>query len=480
MESDFHSVPFAAAPTPDAPVPLVVDLDDTLLATDSLYEGLLNALRSHPARLLKIPFMLRRGRHILKNGLLDTAEHMALYPLNSAVLSLVQEAAASGREVWLATASPLPVAEAIAGRLGIFHGILSSTDAVNLKGRAKARALVERFGKQDFDYIGDSTSDIPVWAQARKAYVYGSSRLYAKAHEVNSQALRIPKETHYRATLRELRIWQWVKNLLVFLPLFLSHDFTLEAWGLSLLAFIALSLCASATYVINDMADLANDRVHPVKRTRPLAAGTLSVKSGMLLVLACLCAAIGIGSCLGFAASCLLAGYFLVTLSYSFVFKKILILDVIVLAVLYDLRVILGSVVIGAPLSTWLLSFLLLLFFGLALMKRSGDLEVEGGRLSGRAYIARDLPALLMMQTASGFSAVAIFCSYINSLTAQSLYSRSDWLWLAVPTLLCWYGCLILKAGRGEVRGDPLLFALKAPFTWAAVAVVAICFFLAL
>lgn len=461
-------------------LPLVVDLDGTLLATDSLHEGFLNALRSRPAALLQIPHLLARGRHLLKLGLLDTREHMDLYPVNEPVLRLLREAAAGGREVWLATASPLPVAEAMAARLGIFSGTMGSTESLNLKGSAKARALVERFGQKGFDYIGDSKADIPVWAQARKAYAYGSSTLYSKAREVNPGAVHIPKKPEYREALRELRVWQWVKNLLVFVPLFLSHDFSLRAGALSLLAFLALSFCASATYVINDMADLANDRKHPKKRTRPLASGALSVKSGMLLVGVCLCGAIALGSCIGFAAGCVLVCYFLATLGYSFIFKKLLIFDAIVLAGLYDIRVILGALAIGAPLSNWLLSCLLFLFFGLALMKRSGDLEVEGARMSGRAYIASDMPALLMMQVASGFSAVVILCSYINSVGAQALYSRPDCLWLAVPTLLWWYCCLVVKAGRGEVRGDPLIFALKTRFTWIAAAVVALCFILAL
>ena len=461
-------------------IPLVTDLDDTLITTDSLYEGFLNTVRSHPLKLANIFAWLRQSRQIVKKGLMDTREHVATYPINEAVLNILREAATQGREIWLATASPLPVAQAVAERLGFFKDVLSSSDELNLKGSAKAQALVERFGKNGFDYIGDSAADIPIWAQARKAYVYGSSQLYDKVLAVNTEAIHIPRTAETKAALRELRIWQWVKNLLVFLPLFLAHDFSLSAFGNSAVAFIALSLCASAGYVINDMADLTNDRAHPVKCKRPLASGALSLKYGMLLILGCLCGVIGVGCYLGLSVGGLLACYFIGTLTYSFIFKKLLILDAIILAWLYDMRLVVGAAAIGAPISNWLLSFLLLFFFGLALMKRSGDLKMEGERMAGRAYLMPDKAVLEMMQTASGFSAITILCIYINSVSAQTLYSQPDWLWGSAPAILWWYCCLIIKAARGEVRGDPLLFSLKYPLTWIAGGIIALCFILAL
>lgn len=461
-------------------IPLVTDLDGTLIATDSLHEGLLHSVRSRPLRLLHLPSWLRRGRQFLKIGLMDSREHVAVYPLNAPVLHILQEAAAEGREVWLATASPCPVAQAMADRLNFFRGVMCSTETSNLKGEEKARALSERFGHKGFDYIGDSAADLPVWASARKAYVYGPNKLFEKVLAVNPHAIRLPGAQYGAAAIRELRIWQWVKNTLVFLPLFLAHDFSPRAFALSLLAFVALSLCASAVYVLNDMADLINDRSHPVKCRRPLASGALPLRQGALLAGGCLAGTIALGGCLGLPVLGLLGTYFLATLSYSFLLKKILILDALVLAALYDLRVVLGCLSIGVPPSNWLLSFLLLLFFGLALMKRVGDLEIEGAKMAGRAYVARDLPLLMSMLTASGFSAVAILCLYVNSVSAMALYSRPDWLWLAAPAILCWYCCLVIKAGRGKVKGDPLLFALKAPFTWIAGAVVLVCFIFAM
>lgn len=460
--------------------PLITDLDGTLIATDSLYEGFWNALRSRPLTLWRVFPWLKRGKQILKMGLLDAPDHVKTYPLNQSVLRMLQEATAAGREVWLATASPMPIAQIMASRLGIFSGIMGSTGDSNLKGAEKARALTERFGPQGFDYIGDSKDDLPVWAQARNAYVYGSKKLYEKALSLNPRAIHIPKRPQWKAALRELRIWQWVKNLLVFLPLLLTHDFRLHSFASTLLVFIALSLCASSAYVINDISDLANDRVHPVKCRRPLASGALGLTSGIFLAAGCLGAAFFLGCLINFPAACLLAFYFIGTLSYSFVFKKILILDALVLSGLYNLRVALGAAAIGVPVSNWLLSFLLLLFFGLALMKRSGDLEAEGERMSGRAYIAQDMQILMTMQTTCGFSAITILCLYVDSISAQALYSRPDFLWLAAPTLLWWYSYLLIKSGRGEVKGDPLLFALKIPVTWIAAGAVALCFAFAL
>jgi len=453
---------------PAAPlaIPLVTDLDDTLLQTDTLWEGAVSLLANRPLAICQFPGWLRRGRLVFKERLASAcAENMASYPVNQAVLATLRQAAGEGRPLYLATASRREIAEAAAERFGLFAETFASDDAVNLKGEAKARLLAVKFGDKGFDYIGDSMADVPVWRAARRAICVSGdkkTRQVALAANADCQLIDCPPPD-FATYRRALRMQQWVKNLLIFVPMILAHAFNAGTFLHSLIAFIGFCCCASGIYIVNDLSDLASDRRHASKRKRPFASGALPLRRAAPLFAAC------IG--LAFLACCflpgryalLLAGYFLLTVTYTLRLKKMLFIDVVVLASLYVLRLLGGAVVVASGISNWLLAFGIFIFTGLALLKRAGDLiqhEAEGG-LPGRAYRFADKVILETMAVCSGFSAIVIAALYIDSLKAEHLYSRPAFLWLVCPLLLYWYGRLLVITHRGEMGDDPILFTIR-------------------
>ena len=453
-------------PAASAAIPLVTDLDDTLLKTDTLWEGAVALLAKQPLTLFKLPGWLRQGKLALKARLATAcAENSGGYPVDEEVLTKLKQAASEGRPLYLATASRREVAEAVASRFELFTGILASDDAINLKGKAKADVLTDKFGDKGFDYIGDSMADIPVWRAARRAIcVSGDGKIRRAALAANSNCEFIerprPGFTAYR---RALRMQQWVKNLLIFVPMTLAHAFTAGAFFRSLLAFIGFCGCASAIYIVNDLSDLASDRRHVNKRRRPFASGAVPLRHAPALFAAC--ALLALLTCCFLPGNyvLLLAGYFILTVTYTLRLKKMLFIDVIVLASLYVLRILGGAAAFGGLISNWLLAFGIFIFTGLALLKRTGDLmqlEAEGG-LPGRAYRFADKTILEMMAVCSGFSAIVVAALYIDSLKAVHLYRHPQALWLICPLLLYWYGRLLLVTSRGEMGDDPVYFTIR-------------------
>lgn len=450
--------------------PVVVDLDDTLLRTDSLWEGLWRMVGTSPLSLLHLPKWLSEGRLSLKRNLLPfTLDKADLYPLNEPVCDALRKASNEGRPIYIATASLRPVAEAAAARLDFpVAGIFTSDDAVNLKGTAKARVLVEAFGEKSFDYIGDSLADVPVLHAANKAMVASAdARVIRAAQDANDNCEVIPvSKPGFRDFRRAFRMHQWVKNLLVFIPLFLAHQWIFTAFLDTFLAFVSLCFCASGIYILNDLCDLPNDRIHPTKRHRPFASGSLQPEKGLLYFLgAILCAVVPCFFLPPLFFLCLFL-YFACTVTYSFLFKKLILLDVIILAGLYMLRIIAGGAAIGIMLSNWLLAFAAFLFLGLALMKRSGamtmrDKDGQVKACAGRAYLVDDCSSLEMMAIASGFAALVVVSLYVDTLQATQLYRHPQWLWGVCPVLAYWYGRLVLLCHRGAMRDDPVEFAVK-------------------
>jgi len=266
--------------------------------------------------------------------------------------------------------------------------------------------------------------------------------------------------------IRAVRLHQWVKNLLIFVPLVLSHRFTDTAALLQAgLGFFAFGLCASAMYLINDLVDLEADRQHPDKRRRPFAAGELSVRFGLLLAPLLLLAGFGLAGMLSLDFLGLLLGYVVLTLLYTAVFKTLAVLDVIVLAGLYTLRIVAGAFAIQSPVTYWLLAFSLFLFFSLALVKRYSELfNLEGRqetRAQRRGYHAGDLPLVSNMGLTSAYLSVLIFALYLNEPDIQARYANPVWLWIVTPALLYWLSRIWLLASRGRLHEDPVLFAVR-------------------
>lgn len=446
-------------------VALCVDLDGTLLRSDLLYESALALLGRKPWLLFLLPFWLLRGKAALKQAIASRVEvDASSLPYDERVLCQLRETRARPRV--LCTASNVKFAEQVASHLGLFELVLASDDRCNLSGGRKARMLVERFGERGFDYMGNAPTDLPVWGRARAAWVVNAPpRLAASAAEVTQLAGFLPPDgAGLQAWAGALRVHQWLKNLLVFVPLLASHRFfDSDAVLSSLLAFAAFSLSASGVYVLNDLLDLAADRQHPRKRQRPFACGRLPLSLGVLAapLLALFGLGIALGAGLGFAA--VLAGYYVTTLAYSLQLKRIVMVDVIALAGLYTLRIIGGAVAIGADLSFWLLAFSMFVFLSLAMLKRYTELAVilDYGRdaASGRGYSVKDLPLIQSLGSAAGYMAVLVFALYINSPESLALYARPQVLWLICPLLLYWISHLWMTSHRGGMDDDPLVFA---------------------
>ncbi len=463
----------------DVGLPLAVDLDGTLVATDTLWESTLALLRERPLRALALPLWVLGGRARFKSELAARARpDAAALPYRQEVLAYLREAREEGRPVILATASHQEIARSVADHLGLFHAVMASEGGVNLKGPRKADALAAAFGEQGFEYIGDAAADRPVFARAAAASWVGRDEREAERATEGAplaRTFRVPRAGP-RTWLRALRVHQWVKNVLIFVPLLASHRFTeVPFWGLALLAFLCLSLCASTVYVFNDLMDLNADRLHPTKCRRPFAAGRLSIPQGLAAVPLLLGA--GLGLSLAFLppvfTGCLVA-YLILNGIYTFGLKKVAIADVIFLACLYSLRVLAGGLALDIPVSPWLIGFSLFFFLNLAFLKRYADLrlvENEAGSSSpGRDYAVADAPLLLSLGPAAGYMGAVVLALYVQSDKVATLYSRPEVLWALIPLVAYWISRVWLLAHRGQMDDDPVLFATRDPLSYAVLA----------
>jgi 4-hydroxybenzoate polyprenyltransferase len=394
-------------------------------------------------------------------------------PYNSAVLKYLREQRDSGRILILATASNERIARAVADHVGIFHDIMASNANTNLRGPSKARALQRRFRGQAFSYAGNDRHDLPVWEVARQAV------LVEVPPRVRRQ-VRKPVEKEFpsehpitRQLMRAMRPHQWVKNLLVFLPLITANAWDdPTAWGATIIAFAALCLIASGIYLLNDLTDLEADRAHPEKRFRPTAAGVLPIQTsllaGPLLILAGLSLAFTNG--IGLAAT--LLGYFVATTIYSLFAKTWPLVDVFFLAFLYALRVMIGGVASGYTPSIWLLTFCAFFFLSLAFAKRYAEVygRSDTGTIARRGYQESDNLVLLVMGIAASFAASVILSLYVESRSAATVWTRPLAIWGFVPLALFWQCRVWLAASRGRLEHDPILYAAKDWVSWLTLA----------
>jgi 4-hydroxybenzoate polyprenyltransferase len=465
-------------PGGDSSAVLVVDLDGTLCRTDTLHEALLALVTGAPKALFKLLGALSQGRAALKakladQGVIDPAE----LPLNEAVLEILRTARAEGRSTALVSAADHRQVTAVAEATGLFDEAYGSAEGRNLKGAVKAAFLTQHFGTKNFDYIGDSRADLPVWSAARRAITVNASQsLRRAAAEANPSVSHIdPPKNAARTMARALRPHQWLKNVLLFLPVLAAHDLS-KLLPVSL-GFIAFCLTASAVYVINDLFDLAADRAHPRKKNRPFAAGDLSAATGLVMAGALLLAALILGLSTGNPSFLAVLGAYLVsTFVYSLWLKRKLIVDVLMLAALYTIRIIAGAAAASVILSPWLLGFSMFLFLSLAAVKRQTELtdQMATGRASsGRAYQVEDLPVLRGIALSSSNAAVLVLALYINSTDVQALYADPELLWLICPLLLYWTLRNIMKAHRGEMTDDPIVFAATDQISLAIIGVCA-------
>ena len=389
-------------------------------------------------------------------------------PYNTELVEELREYHGQGRKIILATASEQSLAEKVAQHLGLFAQVMGTTEEVNLKGPNKVVKLVALFGENKFDYVGDSSADLAIWEKSRKAILVNpSASTEKKARQLTDVERVYHRQTPYVKTfLKAIRVHQWAKNLLIFGPIAAGHELSNPLLvAQAVVAFFSFSFAASSVYLLNDLMDLKDDRQHKEKRNRPLAAGNLSLLHGMLA--APLLLALGFSLCLFLPLQFLLVllGYYLITLSYTFYLKKIVLVDVMVLAGLYTIRLGAGGAAVSIAPSFWLLAFSIFIFLSLAMVKRYAELnslKTSGGEgTPGRGYRVDDLSIIASLGTASGYVAVVILALYINGENAQLLYKTPEMIWLQCPILLFWVSRVWLKAHRGEMSEDPVVFAIK-------------------
>lgn len=463
-------------------VPLCVDLDGTFIRSDLLIEGVLRLLRHRPLDAWRIPFWLSRGKAHLKAKLARAVDPpVTAPPVNKEIESWLYEEKAKGRTILLVTASHEEALGPVRN-LFPFDEIITSDDHTNLKGERKAQLLVERFGEKGFDYAGDSSSDTVIWDRARKAIpVFHSKRRLAKAEETyDVDRTFCTNSTSWPDWVKALRIHQWAKNLLIALPFLAGHHFH-TGWQLAGLfaSFLAMSLCASGTYLWNDLLDLEYDRAHPRKSTRLAASGKTSLQRIMIAS----CALVGGGLLGGFALDpafgFLLLGYIATTLSYSLYFKRVAIADIFLLTLLYLSRVVGGIIISEAVVSFWLFAFTFLLFLSLAAAKRYTELRMStdrgDGEIHGRGYHKDDFPTVSGLGLACGVSSCIVLGLYSNSEQVTSLYLRPQWFWGICVIALYWITRIWFLTHRGQMHDDPVVFALKDRGTWI-LGLVGLCF----
>jgi len=458
-----------------------MDLDGTLVRTDTLWEALLNIVRRSPLQLFSLIGCLWRGKAYFKKRVAEMAKlDVSTLPYRSELVAYLRLERGRSRRLVLATGTDELLANQVGNYLGVFDQVIGSNGVVNLIGAEKRDELVKRFGEKGFVYVGDSPQDIPVWRQAAEGIAVGrddswTRRLRSKGIRVSTSLPAVHFD--FRAVLKILRLHHWMKNALVLAPIVLaSRWLDWRAWLLGALAAAALSMAASGMYVWNDILDLESDRRHHVKRNRPMAAGTLPISAGLAIVPLLLAAALGIASLLPAGCVMLIASYAGLSLLYSLHLKKVPILDVIFLAGLYCFRIFLGGAATGIAISHWTMLFALFLFTSLAFLKRFTELQLKGDDPGGsgrRGYFGDDLAIVGAFGIMSGYIAALVFALYLNSPDAAVQYTRPAYLWFVAPALLYWISHVWMSAQRGQMHTDPIVFAARDKISYGVFAVIA-------
>ncbi|MCR4298136.1 MAG: UbiA family prenyltransferase [Gallionella sp.] len=450
-------------------VPLCVDLDGTLVRTDLLVESWFALLKRNALLAFLAPVWLIAGKARLKHEIAHRVDlDVQSLPYDNAFLEYLQDQHRLGRQLVLTTASHEKYAKQVAEHLGIFNDVMASNGQTNFSGAEKHRLLVERFGDGGFDYAGNSRADFEIFPHARRAILVNPESGVEQAAKKfgNVENVFCHDSGGVAVYVRAMRPHQWVKNLLVFVPIAAAHEFgNLALLGQAIFAFVAFSLCASSVYLLNDLLDLPADRAHARKRSRPFASGAAYVKVGVALIPCLLAAAVGIATILPKAFLAALAAYYVSTLAYSLWLKGKVLVDVLVLAGLYTLRILAGAAAVAIAPSFWLLAFSMFLFLSLAMVKRYSELldrtGVDKKTVAGRGYEVTDLATVQSLGAAGGYCAVLVLALYINSDDVRINYTRPEMIWLLCPLLLYWISRMWQRAGRGQMHDDPIVFALK-------------------
>jgi 4-hydroxybenzoate polyprenyltransferase len=462
--------PMASLATAEVNPHLYVDLDGTLIATDLLHESTLQLLRNSPSSVLQMPAWLLRGKAYAKRQIAQRVSlDASVLPYRVDMLAIIRQARLQGRRVVLATASDEILAEAVAQHLGLFDHVLASNGVLNLSGQQKLHAIQADAGGHPFSYAGNDHVDLKVWEGAHSAVVVSNSkglRQRAAAVAAIEHQVDVPR-ANLQSLLYGLRLHQWLKNLLIFLPLLpIIGSVTKSMMLCAVSMFFAFSLCASAIYVFNDLLDLESDRHHHRKKRRPFASGVISIAQAIPIALGLLVASAVLALVmLPPAAVATLLGYVALTTAYSTWLKRRMLVDVFALAMLYTTRILAGSAATQVEPSFWLLGFSMFMFLSLALAKRYVEImemrsrTVSAVKVKGRAYVADDAPFILATGLASGQLSILTLSLYLNDPAIARRYVHPFELWLLCPFLLYWLVRVWMKAHRGDLHDDPVVFA---------------------
>jgi 4-hydroxybenzoate polyprenyltransferase/phosphoserine phosphatase len=448
--------------------PIYVDLDGTLIKSDLLWESLFMLARQDPAALCRVPFWAFAGKARLKAEIAKRISFdAALLPYRTEVVEQLAAAKAAGHRVVLATAANERLAEAVAEHLGVFDAVLASDDDVNLSSTRKLERIVARNDVGGFDYIGNSHDDICLLEAAAEATVVTPDRSAARWQKANGARLVTDEGSSLaRNCLKAMRPHQWMKNMLVFVPLVLTHEYFDTAMMIAgITAFFSFSFAASSVYILNDLLDLASDRRHKTKRRRPFASGAVPIPVGLMLGGGLFVASILLALTLHPAYQMVLAAYIVLTTLYSFFLKRMLLIDVLTLATLYTVRIVAGSTAADVDGSFWLMAFSIFFFLSLALVKRFTELIDFGAgadrATTGRGYRDVDLDTLAQAGMSSGFASVMVLALYIDSVEIRELYALPWMLWPLCPLVLYIIVRIWILARRNEMHEDPVVFILR-------------------
>jgi len=462
--------------------PLVVDLDGTLVRSDLLVQIAFAELGQRPQVIIELLQAILRGKADLKHRLSEPVDFdPSTLPYDQQILHIARHAREQGRKVYLASASHERLVKAVADHLGIFDGWFATTADQNCASEMKAERLVYAFGEGGFDYIGNDRADLAVWRRARRSYAIRiSGQVKRNLLGQGGKVEFLPDDkVGWRLWAKMLRVHQYAKNGLVLVPLLTDRQFDLESVKLALLAAVAFSVCASSVYIINDIVDLQDDRRHPTKCRRPLAAGQIPIWQAMTLVPLLLLSSLLLALSVSLSFAAVLGGYFALTTAYSFVLKRKLMLDVVALAGLYTCRLFGGAVAVSATLSPWLLAFMMSWFLALALVKRYTELIARHSAKmpdsKSRDYKDADIGMIGALAAGAAMNALTLFMLYIASDSVRLDYQRPEFLWLITPILACWIARVLMLAHRGQMNDDPVVFALKDKISLTALGIAGVC-----
>ncbi len=447
--------------------PLVLDVDGTFLKTDLLFEGFWAGLGRAPLATLRIAATRFTDPVRLKAELAALVPlRTDLMPVNPAVAELAQAAQAEGREVSLASASDVRLVRQLAQDFGLSDRVFASDGQVNLKGAAKAGALVAAFGERGFSYAGNEATDMAVWDHAEAAVVVGNVAPAQALPARGVPVLQLPGGWQMRALWKAIRPHQWVKNVLLILPMIAAHRFDMATLVPILLGMVAFSFAASSIYIVNDLLDLEADRLHPTKCHRPFASGAVPIRVGMIAFLGLTVLALGIAAALNAGFLGIVVLYMVTSLAYSLRLKRMRWVDIATLAALYTIRVVAGAAAGQVEVSVYMLIFIFPVFIALGCVKRLTELTLAKNdeRLPGRGYGRPDRGDLLNVAGLGVFGALLIFFLYSVSDQGRVLYPDTWLMWLALLPMGWWLIRMVALGWFGKQDYDPIVFALRDKF----------------